>query len=105
MYSRVIIAAERCCAGRCLMTAGQGYRVCTCFRAQSHERDLHITEALAKAALTALKSGVVASPTHSPHRYVIFHSFIAYSWTPLSVTISCSSEVILFLSNVLSPCS
>ena len=63
MYSRVTIAAERCCAGRCPMTAGQGYRVCTCFRAQLHERDLHITEALAKAALTALKSGVVASPT------------------------------------------
>ena len=56
MYSRATIAAERCCAGRCLMTARQGYRVCTCFRAKLHERDLHTKEALAKAALTALKS-------------------------------------------------
>ena len=56
MYSRATIAAERCCAGRCLTMAGQDYRVCTCFRAQLHERDLHITEALAKGALTALKS-------------------------------------------------
>ena len=48
MYSRANIAAERCCAGKCLMTSGQGYRVCTCFRAYLDVRDLHIGEALAE---------------------------------------------------------